>query len=223
VRQEWRFLLACSVTICIGLTASVAMFGWANHIDYLHVISHLAERGEAYYPNQSINGLLNRLMSISDPELYNNLVFDGYNFPPFTPWIFGATVISSAVILLVAIARRGEGEDRVLDYCRMAVSLTIAAPIAWEHHYGILLPVFTILLPSAIADRHRMFWLMASYVLVSTFIPATNLLAPTLWNVMQSYLLAGALILLALLHSQSSARQYGDMPIIEKTANLRHN
>jgi alpha-1,2-mannosyltransferase len=169
------------------------------------VISHMAERGEAYYPNQSINGLLNRLMSIGDPELYNNLVFDISNFPPFTPWVYGATAVSSAAILFVAIARRSKGEDRVLDYCQMAVSLTIASPIAWEHHYGILLPVFAILLTSAIADCRRMFWLMASYVLVSTFIPATNLLAPTLWNVMQSYLLAGAFILLALLHSRSTA------------------
>jgi hypothetical protein len=205
VRREWRFLIACSVTISFGLAASVAIFGWTDHVDYLRAISHMAERGEAYYPNQSINGLLNRLMSISDPELYNNLVFDVFNFPPFTPWVFGATVISSAVILFVAIARRSKVEDRVLDFCRMAVSLTIASPIAWEHHYGIVLPVFTILLTSAIADRRRMFWLMASYVLVGTYIPATNLLAPTLWNVAQSYLLAGAFILLALLHSRSTA------------------
>jgi alpha-1,2-mannosyltransferase len=200
VRREWRFIVGCGATVCIGLAASVAAFGWADHVDYLRVVSHMGQRGEAYYPNQSINGLLNRLMSISDPVRYNNLEFHMSEFAPFNPWVYGITVVSSAVILLAAIAWRSKGEDRVFDFCRMAVSLTVASPIAWEHHYGILLPIFAVVLPSAIEDRHRMLWLMASYVLVSTFIPATNLLAGTWLNVGQSYLLAGAFVLLALLY-----------------------
>ena len=34
------------------------------------MLSFLAEHGEAYYPNQSVNGLLNRLMGIAEPEQY---------------------------------------------------------------------------------------------------------------------------------------------------------
>ena len=116
----------------------MAAFGWADHVDYLRVVSFMGQRGEAYYPNQSINGLLNRLMSISDPVRYNNLEFHMSEFAPFNPWVYVLTVISSAVILLAAIAWRSKDEDRVFDFCRMAVSLTVASPIAWEHHYGIL-------------------------------------------------------------------------------------
>jgi alpha-1,2-mannosyltransferase len=205
VRREWRFIACCSATICIGLAASIATFGWADHIDYLRALSYMAQHGEAYYPNQSINGLLNRLMSVSEPKHYNNLTFDIEKFAPFNPWIYGATVISSSLILLAAIARRREAEDRIVDFCRMAVSLTVAAPIAWEHHYGILLPIFAIMLPRTIHYYSRMIWLMVSYVLVSNFISATNLLASTFLNVGQSYLLAGAFILLALLYVQSTA------------------
>src|SRR4029078_8653629 len=143
------------------------------------VVSFMGQRGEAYYPNQSINGLLNRLMSISDPVRYNNLEFHMSEFAPFNPLVYVLTVVSSAVILLAAIAWRGKDEDRVFDFCRMAVSLTVASPIAWEPHYGILLPIFAVVLPSAIEGRRRVLWLMASYVLVSTFIPVTNLLAAT--------------------------------------------
>jgi alpha-1,2-mannosyltransferase len=200
VRREWRFIIGCGATIFVGVAASVAAFGWADHVDYLRVVSYMGQRGEAYYPNQSINGLLNRLMSISDPVRYNNLEFHMSEFAPFNPWVYGITVVSSAVILLAAIAWRSKDEDRAFDFCRMAVSLTVASPIAWEHHYGILLPIFAVVLPSAIEDRRRMLWLMASYVLVSTFIPATNLLAATWLNVGQSYLLAGAFVLLALLY-----------------------
>jgi alpha-1,2-mannosyltransferase len=200
VRSEWRFIIGCGATIFIGLAASVAAFGWADHLDYLRVVSHMGQRGEAYYPNQSINGLLNRLMSISDPVRYNNLEFHMSEFPPFNPWVYGVTVVSSAVILLAAIARRSKDEDRAFDFCRMAVSLTVASPIAWEHHYGILLPIFAVVFPSVLEDRRRMLWLMLSYVLVSTFFLAANLLAATPFNVIQSYLLAGAFVLLALLY-----------------------
>jgi hypothetical protein len=203
VRREWRFIVTCGVTICVGLAASVMTFGWADHIDYLRVLSYIAERGEAHHPNQSINGLLNRLMSISDPEHWSNL----QNFPNFNPLVYSATVISSSLILLAAIVRQSKVEDRVVDFCGMAVSLTIASPIAWEHHYGILLPIFAIMLPRVVHDRTRMIWLMVSYVLASNFINAANLLAWTFWNVVQSYLLAGAFILLVLLNTRGNAIQ----------------
>ena len=63
LRKEWRFAFACVAAGCVGLIGSLAVFGLANHLDYLPVLSHLAERGETYYPNHSVNGLLNRLMS----------------------------------------------------------------------------------------------------------------------------------------------------------------
>jgi alpha-1,2-mannosyltransferase len=205
VRREGPFVLSFGVTICIGMALSVATFGWADHVDYVRAVMHMAERGEAFYPNQSVNGLMNRLMSIGDPLQYSNLVFTAA-FPPFNPWVYAATAISSCLVLLGAIIQWSGNEDRVLDFGRMAVSITIASPIAWEHHYGVLLPVFAVTLPSALENRNRLFLLMASYVLVSTFIPAANLLAGTLWNVSQSLLLAGALILLALLHWPLSPR-----------------
>ena len=83
----------------------------------------------------------------------------------------------------------------------MAISLTLASPIAWEHHYGIFLPVFAVLLADSLGDGRRLTWLAAGYVLIGTFIPATNFLAGTVLNVAQSYQLAGGLIVLALLHA----------------------
>jgi hypothetical protein len=202
VRREWPFIIAFGATVGVGLAASVFTFGWANHFDYLRVLSYLGERGEAYYPNQSVNGLLNRLMSVGDPQHYNNLKFEIEKFAPFNRWVYGATVVSSSAILLAAIAWRDRAEDRVADFCRMAASLTIASPIAWEHHYGIFLPIYAVMLPMVIHDRGRIFWLIVSYILVSNFFPITNLLASTYWNLAQSYLFFGAIILLVLLYTQ---------------------
>ena len=140
-------MAVCAATVAAGLGASVLVFGFANHIDYLRVVSFLGERGEAYYPNHSINGLLNRIMGIADPAQYKNLEFVAGQFPPFNPWVYGVTLASSIAILAGALLHRSTTGDpaRLYDFCLMALSCTMASPIAWEHHYGILLPIFAVL------------------------------------------------------------------------------
>ena len=202
LRGEWRFITACVVTGTIGLIASIAVYGFENHLDYLPVLSHLAERGEAFYPNQSINGLANRIMSIWDNHLFNNIEIRSGHFPPYTPWVYWVTFVSSAAILIAAIARRNREGDpgRLFDFCTMAASCTVASPIAWEHHFGVLLPIYAVVLANALRNRTWLPWVIASYVLASNYFIATQLLAPTFWNFLQSYLLFGTLILLVLLH-----------------------
>ncbi|MBX9773445.1 MAG: DUF2029 domain-containing protein [Xanthobacteraceae bacterium] len=202
LRKEWRFAFACVAAGSVGLAASVAAFGFANHLDYLPVLSHLAERGETYYPNHSVNGLLNRLMSVGEPALYRNLDWGDGGFPPFNRLVYWTTTISSAAILLLALLRRHRENDpdRVVDFCTMAVSATVASPIAWEHHYGVLFPVFAVVLVSALRSPARLPWLILSYAFASNYFIATQLLAPTFWNVFQSYLLFATWILLVLLH-----------------------
>jgi alpha-1,2-mannosyltransferase len=202
LRGEWRFLAACATTLAASLTASVLVFGFVNHIDYFRVVSFLSERGEAYYPNHSINGLLNRIMGIFDPTLYRNLDFVAGEFPPFNPLVYGGTLLSSLAILAAALFNRSTRGDcgRLIDFSLMALSCTMASPIAWEHHYGILLPIFAVLV---VLVGRRPLWLgllAVSYALASVYIPATMLLAPTPFNFTQSYLLLAALIVLALLH-----------------------
>jgi hypothetical protein len=178
------------------------VFGLTNHFDYLRVVSFLGERGEAYYPNHSINGLLNRIMSISDPAQYKNLEFIAGHFPPFNPWIYAATLASSIAILAGALLHRSTTGDpnRLYDFSLMALSCTMASPIAWEHHYGILLPIFAVLVVAVAPKPIPLILLAAAYAIASVYIPATMLLAPTLFNFAQSYVLFAALIVLALLH-----------------------
>jgi alpha-1,2-mannosyltransferase len=202
LRREWRFVYACAAAIAAGVAVSIGVFGWENHLDYLRVLGFLSERGESYYPNQSVNGLLNRLMSIADPQEFNNVFWREAHFPPFTPLVYACTLASSILILGAALVRRRRGNDphRVLDFCTMVASLTIASPIAWEHHYGVLLPIFAILFANTLGDRTRLAWLVLSYVLASNFFLAANALAPSVLNLAQSYLFAAALVVLALLH-----------------------
>jgi alpha-1,2-mannosyltransferase len=203
LRREWRFTAACVATGAFGLIASIAAFGWTDNVDYLSVFWFLSQHGEVYYPNQSFNGLFNRLMTLIDRDSYDSLAFDDNGFPPFSPWVYAGTLVTSAVILLAALLRRGnDGDpDRVLDFCTMALSITMASPIAWEHHYGILLPVFAILLVQSLGNRRRLVLIAVAYVLISNFFSATNLLAYSILNLAQSYLLFAAIIVLMLLHT----------------------
>jgi len=203
LRREWRFAAAFAATGIVGVLGSIMAYGFENHVDYVRVLTFLAERGETFYPNQSVNGLLNRVMVLIDPAQWHSLQFDDHSFPPFSPFVYGGTLIASIVLLAAALLRRGnEGDpDRSFDFCAMALSITIASPIAWEHHYGTIFPVLAVLLASVIGNQRRLLLLMASYVLISSYIPATNLLAETIFNVAQSYLFVGAITVLVLLHT----------------------
>jgi hypothetical protein len=203
LRAEWRFVIAVVATGCLGLAASVAAFGLADNLDYLSVLLYMFQRGEAFYPNQSINGLLNRLTSIHQPEQSGNLEFFIDRYAPFNAWIYGLSMAATVVILLTAlIPRPGHREKRVLDFCTMGLSAVLASPIAWEHHYGILLPIFAVLLVGALESRPQIIAPGICYVLASNYFPITQLLAGSLLNVGQSYVLAAALVVIALLYRQ---------------------
>jgi alpha-1,2-mannosyltransferase len=203
LRREWGFAAALVATGVVGLAGSIMAYGFANHLDYLRVLEFLAERGETFYPNQSVNGLLNRVMVLVDPSAWSSLQFTDNSFPPFNALVYGGTLVTSIMLLSAALFRRGtKGDpDRTFDFCTMALSITVASPIAWEHHYGTIFPIFAVLLASVIGDRRRLLLLTVSYVLISNFIPVTNLLAETVFNVAQSYLLAAAIVVLLLLHT----------------------
>ncbi len=216
LRKEWRFAAAFAATVAVGVGASIWAYGFANHVDYLRVLFFLAERGETFYPNQSVNGLLNRVMVLINPAAWNSLQFNDNGFPLFSPLVYGGTLIASIVLLSTALFRRGNAgdPDRTFDFCTMTLSITIASPIAWEHHYGTIFPIFAVLLASVIGDRRRLVLLLISYVLISNFIPVTNLLAATVFNVAQSYLLVGAIVVLLLLHTTRPGWQLARSPLV---------
>jgi alpha-1,2-mannosyltransferase len=203
LRSEWRFVVACIATGCLGLAASVAAFGLTDHLDYSRVLLFMFQRGETFYPNQSINGFLNRLMSIHQPELYGNLEFFIDRYAPFNAWIYGLTVAAALLVLLAALSPRPDlKQNHALDFCTMGLSATMASPIAWEHHYGILLPIFAVLLVGALGNRRQLIALGICYLLASNYFPITQLLAGSLLNIGQSYVLAAVLVVLALLYRQ---------------------
>jgi hypothetical protein len=202
LRRRWGFTLALAAVVLLGTSASLALFGLADHVNYVDVLRFISERGESYYPNHSVNGLVHRVLFNGD-----NLGWKGRLFPPYHPWVYGLTLASSAVFILVGLMGRTSSCEKggVVDFCVIAVTSTLASPVAWEHHYGILLPIFAYFLPVLWAERslgrRTLGWVVLAYVLCSNFFAASTALASIpVVNVGQSYLFFGALMVwLALL------------------------
>jgi hypothetical protein len=75
--------------------------------------------------------------------------------------------------------------DPNADFAVMSLTATMASPLAWEHHYGVSLPLFALLAPMAVRARNPSSapWLLAlAFVLIGQYLQAAQRLAYTVWN-----------------------------------------
>lgn len=200
LRGEWRFVASAAGAGALLLAFSVVSFGLDDHLDYLRVLAHVGRHGEAYWPNQTVNGFLQRLLGNGQ-----SAAWDPANYPPFHPIVYAGTLASSVALLAAGLFAPLRFPDRgnALDLAGFAVALTLASPLAWEHHYGVLLPILALALAEAISRRA---WGAATWpalalcaAIASNYWDALGRLSGTVWNPLQSLLLFSALVLLALL------------------------
>jgi hypothetical protein len=198
IRRQWGLVSTFAASGVALLGISVALYGWSPHVEYLGMLRFLGERGEAFFPNQSVNGLLNRWLFNGDILFWKQPWVD--HFPPYDPRIFWATMASSLVLLALALAPPREGPARagVVDFCLMGLAATMASPIAWEHHYGVALPIFVVA-ERFVTGRFARRALALSYVLVANCFWITKALAGSRLNLFESYLFFGAIVLLVVL------------------------
>lgn len=206
IRKEWRFAIAGGLTFASLTLISIGRYGIQNYLDYLPVMSFLSGHGESFYANQSINGLMNRLL-FNGP----NLDFPANDFPPFNPTVYAVTMVSTIIILGSALLWRWNKKANVLDLSLFILSLTMASPIAWEHHYAILLPIFAVMTPIVLSNqilgKYTNIYIAIAFFLSSQFLIFTNLLAKTPFNYIQSYLLFGAVMAAILLYRITTMEQ----------------
>lgn len=154
IRRQSRFTLGLLAILVPGLAISIARFGLADHLRYLDVVRELSRVGETFWFNQSVNGLLNRLLQNGSPLLASPRVPS--ELPPFHSLVYALTILSSVVLLAIAVwplrgPRRPGGHS--VDMMVMLAAVTMASPIAWNHHYGAFLPIFAATLPAMLYAR----------------------------------------------------------------------
>ncbi len=209
LRGRARFVLAGLSTLALGCALSYALLGVEAHLDYWPVLRFVSERGESFFPNQCVNGLLQRLLHNGENLRWTPLgAPDTWmaHFPPYHPWVHVGTLLTSVTLLALALFAPQPTRTRggALDFALMALCATCASPIAWEHHYGILLPIFLLLaveLYRRPGHRPRRDWALLAVCYVLTAHPwrLTRAWAETPFNFVQSYLLFAVLGLIALL------------------------
>jgi hypothetical protein len=214
--REWSFLkgfLAAGLPVGI---ISLVLFGFRNHLGYLEVLSFLSRHGEAYFANQSVNGMAHRALGNGI-----NLRSDNTLFAPVDARVIAATYVSSLILLAIALMpalRAGGRRPDIIDFAMMSLCATVASPIAWEHHYGVLLPLAgmaLVLLCTGTAHRAALAVLTISWVLTANYLPVTNHSSDTWLNFIQSYLFFAALMLLGVLvylRRQLGAGRIGVIP-----------
>src|SRR5262249_6233766 len=136
-RRELRFLLAGTAAVAVPLMAGVWRYGLSPHLDYLNALSFLSRHGESFYANQSLVGLVHRLLGNG-----NNAEWVGTAFPPVHPAVVAVGLATTLALVVLALATRSPGTTREADFGLALLAVTLASPIAWEHHYGVLAPLF---------------------------------------------------------------------------------
>ncbi|HET6307568.1 MAG TPA: glycosyltransferase family 87 protein [Rhodopila sp.] len=201
--REWRFcrgMLAAFVPVAL---VSLLRYGLPAHLGYLNVLAFLSRHGESFFANNSVNGILNGYFSET-----SNMIWDPSGFPEYHPLVYAGTAAASilalAVIVFVPLLSR-KIRPGAIDFGVAAICTVVGSPVAWEHHYGILLPIFAIALryglelPAGFQRGLLLVLLGVSWALVANFIPFADLLAGTNWQLLQAHLFFGALLLLVLL------------------------
>jgi alpha-1,2-mannosyltransferase len=197
VRRRWGAMWAFLICSAVLLAMSVAVFGWHNNLDYVGVLASLSHKAQSHYANQSMFGTLNRMIFNGE-----NLGYTPHLYTPYVAWVYRATVITSLVLVGgVLLFPWGRLRGSTGDIAAMGLASVAASPMAWEHHYGIVLGIFAWFWFAYGCWEIKRPWLWGlSFFLCDNFLAATNLLADKRgWNVLQSYMYFGALLLLVLL------------------------
>ncbi len=210
LRKQWDFIIGFALPMACFASLSLWIYGWSNHVDYLAVLSYISQHGEIFHPNQSMNGLLHRLLHNGNSLEWERDVLMTYN-----PWVHAGTVASTVALIGAGLfaSRSTHRQAAPLELAIVILCATLASPTVWVHHYAVTLPLFAIALPALLAlepsaRSRNTALLLACFMLISNNYRLVNRLAETDFNILQSYVYFGGLVLLALLFRlRASANQ----------------
>ena len=214
-----RFVAASAVTVGVAGVTSVVYAGWADAWKYAtETLPHLSA-GYAYFPNQSVNGLLHRLVGVEDPAVFN--------LAPERGWIkaasgvFALVVLVSTTLVLRSTWRPSEeslgspgvvaGHDLAVHRLGIvATAAVLASPVCWIHHFVLLTLPFVTLARRLLHDGGRPRSIAAAWfvclVLVGYFFDARHL-SGFPWAFLTALELYGAVGLLVVLLASDGRRR----------------
>lgn len=201
-KREWRVLIFAIGTAVIVVLVSLPFVGLELWLKFITQIFPALSTGTGYAQNQSLPGLINRLML--EPRFSA-----GLDSAPSVPAIRAvSTAAELALVGLSMFFTRGRLTSRVslrfaLEFSVWLTLLLIISPISWDHYFTWLLMPMTVMLYALLnSDTGRAHAIILAVCMIIGIwlvnIPAGVFFNyPLAWE--KSPLLYGALILLALL------------------------
>ncbi|MBP2299254.1 UbiA family prenyltransferase [Azospirillum picis] len=216
VRGDWRMAAGWAAVVVPGVVLAALLYGIAPLVDYLDVLLFIGRHGESYYVNQTVNGLVNRLLHNG-----NNLDWSAESFAPYHPVVHAATQVSGLFFVLLGLLwrRREVGSERIGAFVFAGVCFTVGSPVAWVHHFGVLLPAFALGFLGLMESGVRRPAAAVAILCVAYFLAGNllfwpvNRMADTPLNVLQSYLFAATLLLLGLLYDLAGRHDRAAVPL----------
>ncbi len=209
VRRRWGAAAAFLVTAGVLVTLSTLVFGWRNNLDYVHVLAGLSRKAQSHFANQSMFGTLNRAIGNGENIAYTPLVYT-----PYIRWVY-LTTVATALVLVggVLLFPWGRLRGSAGDLAAMGLISVAASPMAWEHHYGIVPGILAWTWFAYACWQGRRPWLLglAAFLTMNALLGFNRLADWHGWNVLQSYMYFGALLLVAVLMRTARAVTRGDV------------
>lgn len=144
-KREWRVVFYALATMAVVLVVSLPVIEVNRWIEYATQIFPALSTGTAYAQNQSLPGLISRLML--EPKYAA-----GLQSAPSEPAVRVATTAAElALVGLGLIFTRGRLKSRLdfkfaLEYSVWLTILLVISPISWDHYFTwMLLPVVVML------------------------------------------------------------------------------
>jgi hypothetical protein len=137
-RRWWRGAAAGAAVGALALLAGGLTIGVRRSIEWITQVLPALQRADGWYFNQSLGGLISRLVDHSVGHVQ-----------PTLPWLQAVVTGISAACLLAAAAvvRRGNaGADRrALEFSAGVVAMVLAGSVAWWDDYSsLLIPLLVI-------------------------------------------------------------------------------
>ncbi len=138
-----KTLVATFATLMVTGLTSLIYAGWQNSMDYVQHTLPTLSAGYAYYPNQSINGLLLRLFEGYDPADFNLVKPHGYIKTISS--IVGLSILGVTFWFSRQITGKENHDGNLLALSCMVIAGTVASPVCWYHHLSALSGPFVII------------------------------------------------------------------------------
>jgi alpha-1,2-mannosyltransferase len=191
--RVWPFAVGWLVVVAIGYVASAVLYGPHWPFDFANVMAYIGAHGEAFAPNQSVNGLVNRLLGNGDAIAWHE-----HDFAPYNPVVHASSLLAALTFIAFGVGFGLRSTAGRGSLCAMIVAggcFTMCSPVVWDHHWGLVLPAFCFSFVSLISRQEsspgvrRRWWvaLAIAYFLLGNAIVPLDRLAGTWLSPLSSY------------------------------------